>query len=68
MDAFEKRLAAAITAVTHYIQTEKEALCMPPVKPVPRFSRQVNLWGLSGRQAIMQMGSMMQLKAFQRLR
>jgi hypothetical protein len=30
MDANEKKLAAAFAAVTAYIQTEEEALVMPP--------------------------------------
>ena len=69
----KKKMAAAIAAVTAYIRTEEEALCMqsaasgaavPAKAPTP--AAPVNLWGLSGRQALMQMGNMMQLKAFHR--
>jgi hypothetical protein len=45
MDANEKKLAAAFAAVTAYIQTEEEALVMPPPKrPQPRRFDQGNLW------------------------
>jgi hypothetical protein len=63
MEANEKKLAAAIAAVTAYIQTEEEALVMPPPRrPEPRRFDQGNLWSLSGRQG------MMQMKTFNRLR
>ena len=69
MDANEKRLAAALAAVATYIQTEEEALVMPPpVKPEPRRFDQGNLWALSGRQGMMQMRNLMQMKTFNRLR
>mgnify|MGYP000672288379 CR=1 FL=1 len=69
----KKKMAAAIAAVTAYIKTEEEALCLQaaaqgeeapskaaaPVGPA-------NLWGISGRQTLMQMGNLMQLKAFHR--
>jgi len=69
MDANDKRMAAALAAVTAYIQTEEEALVMPaPKRPEPRRFEQGNLWGLSGRQGIMQMRNLMQMKTFNRLR
>ena len=69
MDAKEKRLAAALAAVTAYIQTEEEALVMPPPeKPQPRRFDQGNLWSLSGRQGMMNMRNLMQMKTFNRLR
>jgi hypothetical protein len=69
MDANEKRLAAALAAVTTYIQTEEEAIFMPPPKrPEPRRFDQGNLWSLSGRQGMMQMRGLMQMKTFNRLR
>ena len=69
MDANDKRMAAALAAVTAYIQTEEEALVMPaPKRPEPRRFKQGNLWGLSGRQGIMQMRNLMQMKTFNRLR
>jgi hypothetical protein len=69
MDANEKRLAAALAAVTTYIQTEEEALLSPPPKrPEPRRFDQGNLWSLSGRQGMMNMRGLMQMKTFNRLR
>ena len=69
MDANEKRLAAALAAVMSYIQTEAEALVMPPpTRPEPRRFDQGNLWALSGRQGMMQMRNLMQMKTFNRLR
>jgi len=69
MDANEKRLAAALAAVTAYIQTEEEALVLPPPeRPQPRRFDQGNLWSLSGRQGMMQMRNLMQMKTFNRLR
>jgi hypothetical protein len=68
MDANEKRLAAALAAVTTYIQSEEEAILMPPPKrPEPRRFDQGNLWSLSGRQGMMQMRGLMQMKTFNRL-
>jgi len=69
MEANEKKLAAAVAAVMTYIQTEEEALVMPPpTRPEPRRFDQGNLWALAGRQRMMQMRNLMQLKTFNRLR
>ena len=72
----DPRIAAAIAAVMQYIKTEEEAIAMqsamaavPPQMPV--FARQpapaVKPWGVSGRQAQMQMGQLMQLRTFRKL-
>ena len=69
MEANEKKLAAALAAVAAYIQTEEEALVMPPPeKPQPRRFDQGNLWAMAGRQGMMQMRTLMQMKTFNRLR
>jgi hypothetical protein len=69
MEASEKRLAAALAAVASYIQTEEEALVMPPPKRrEPRRFDQGNLWAMSGRQGMMHMRGLMQMKTFNRLR
>ena len=69
MEANEKKLAAALAAVSAYIQTEEEAiLTPPPERPEPRRFDQGNLWALSGRQGMMQMRNLMQMKTFNRLR
>jgi len=66
-----EKITAAISAVICYLEEEAAAVAMqaasqdynqtalPPMPPT-RF------WGVSGRQAQMQMRSMMQLKAFHR--
>ena len=63
-----KKIAAATAAVFQYIRMEEEVLCLQAatggIGPEPVLRKpSLNLWGLSGRQAIMQMGSLMQLKA-----
>ncbi len=65
-----KKMAAAMAAVFTYIKTQEEAMAaaLPPdplpeppkPQPIPHF----NVWGLSGRQAIMNAGNMMQMRAF----
>jgi hypothetical protein len=69
------KMAAALAAVTAYIQTEEEALCAQmaaapagaePAGGAATAAAPVNLWGLSGRQTLMQMGTMMQMKAYHR--
>ena len=68
-----KKIAAAISAVMNYIQTEEEALCIqsmaaPAVEPVMEARADVwapvKLWSASGRQAQMQMRNMMQMGTF----
>jgi hypothetical protein len=62
----EKKKAAALAAVMHYIKSEEEMVLaqaaagrggvQPPVS--------IKLWGLSGRQAMMQMRNQMQMRGF----
>ncbi|RZB31591.1 MAG: hypothetical protein SRB2_04560 [Desulfobacteraceae bacterium Eth-SRB2] len=66
-----KKISAAISAVMNYIKTEEEAiyiqsLAVPAVEPIPEAyaAAPVKLWGMSGRQAQMQMRNMMQMKTF----
>ena len=66
-----KKIAAAVSAVMNYIATEEEAACMQAmaasaVEPVLEeyADAPVKLWGMSGRQAQMQMRTMMQMKTF----
>ncbi len=72
MEANDKKLAAAVAAVAAYLQTEQEALYLAAsgVDLAPKKARRpagaANLWGLSGRQAMMQNRTLMQLKAFGR--
>jgi hypothetical protein len=72
----DKKIAAALAAVTAYIHSEQEALMMAapvsqpglaPAGPTPVEKiviRDSNPWGASGRQAQMQMRSLMQMKSF----
>ena len=71
----DKKMAAAIAAVMNYIQ-EEEALAMQaaaagmPQAPaaIAPPAEVVKPWGLSGRQAMMQMRNLMQMRTFQRNR
>lgn len=65
MDENNKKLVAAISAVTRYIQQEEEIIYKQPC-PAAAHTPSVKLrpWGLSGRQAQMQMRNLMQMKAF----
>ncbi|MFZ7125050.1 MAG: hypothetical protein ACOWWM_02710 [Desulfobacterales bacterium] len=63
-----RKITAAATAVLAYMQEEAAALQAgaPPEPPGLRTAPRPNLWGMSGRQEIMQMGTLMQLRALQR--
>jgi hypothetical protein len=61
-----KKMAAAKLGVLQYLEDEEEmAGLAPPDESGLSLSHQ-NLWGLSGRQAQMQMRTMMGMKAFHR--
>jgi len=65
----EKKKAAAMAAVINFIKTEEEAIMMQaahvPAEPAAApTAPPAGLWGISGRQDMMQMRNMMQLKAF----
>ena len=70
----KKKMAAALAAVTAYIQTEEEMVCTQMAAAPAEVAAAgpqaaagpTNLWGLSGRQTLMQMGTMMQMKTFHR--
>jgi hypothetical protein len=76
MDKKAKIAAAISAAVINYIRTEEESMMMNQgalpagqsatggvqAAPLSPF----NIWGISGRQAIMQTRNLMQLKAFSR--
>ena len=72
----DKKVSAAIAAVMSYIQ-EEEAVCAQaamsgmPQAPAASAAIAANLikpWGMSGRQAQMQMRNLMQMRTFQRNR
>jgi hypothetical protein len=66
----KKKIAAAMAAVTAFIKTEEAAAYQ--LAPAEMISEekpftpavQMNLWGVSGRQALMQTNTMMQLRMF----
>ena len=65
----DKKRVAAVSAVMAYIKTEEEMAAMQFAEPVRKEVQEaspgfMNLWGISGRQAIMNMRSMMQMKSF----
>ena len=71
MDKMEKKMAAALAAVSAYMQQEQEAYADALAKATegskaPKI--ELNLWGQSGRQSMMTMGNLMQMKAFDRFR
>jgi len=66
MDNSRKK-AAAIAAVVKYLKTEQEAIALQ-TKAAQKLTSQaaplLKVWGLSGRQAQMQIRTMMQMKTF----
>ncbi len=64
----DKKLAAAFAAVTAYLKSEEEMIAMQAMSAADSTRTTVpvsaNMWAISGRQAMMQMRNMMQLKAF----
>jgi len=67
----KKKIGAAIAAVTAYIRTGEEAAVagMVPDTGMAMAEKKtqvgsINLWGISGRQNIMQTRSLMQMKSF----
>jgi hypothetical protein len=66
----KKKLMAAVSAVMNYIKSEEEMLCMQAVSAAPAAQAAVppaalKVWGISGRQAMMEMRSLMQMRTFQ---
>ena len=62
-----KKQAAAIAAVMKYLKAEQEAVAfhvMAAPALAARAAPLLKVWGLSGRQAQMQMRTMMQIKTF----
>ena len=66
----EKKKAAAMAAVLNFIKTEQEAIALQQMEAAqtaaaaPAAAPPAGLWGISGRQDMMQMRNMMQFKAF----
>ena len=65
----DKRIAAAISAVMSYIKTEEEmvyqqTMAAQAASQATTAAAPTKMWALSGRQAIMQMRGLMQMKTF----
>jgi len=66
----DKTKVAAISAVLQYIRTEEEAMQMQAMAaqadalPAGPTAVAVNAWGMNGRQSMMQLRNLMQLRAF----
>jgi len=66
----EKKLAAALAAVNAYIQEEEAITAAQMAMTVAAASpgTQFTAWGMSGRQDMMSMRRLIQMRAFDRLR
>jgi hypothetical protein len=69
----KKKITAAVSGVLHYLRTEQEALAMSSPLPLGRQPSpsavhgpplQFKPWGMSGRQAQMQVCNLMQMRTF----
>ena len=67
----KKKLAAAIAGVFACIKTGEELAASQAAAPDPvtreilaQPGQQINLWGVTGRQSLMQAGAMMQMRMF----
>jgi hypothetical protein len=65
----QKKIAAALAAVMHYLKTEEEMAALAAAAPSaqPALPAGPALWGLNGRQSQMQLRNLMQLRAFGRI-
>ena len=67
-----KKVTAAITAVTHYMRMEEEAVLMqqaavgdmPQAPAVSAPATAISPWSMNGRQFQMQMRNLMQMRTF----
>jgi hypothetical protein len=73
----EAKVTAAVSAVLYYIRSEEQAIAMQASQPManrmaaaagPTPTVETNSWGMSGRQALMQMGNLLQMRVFKNLR
>ncbi len=70
MAGMEKKMAAALAAVNAYIQQEEEAVCAQLAANVAASppATQLTIWAMSGRQEMMAMRRLIQMRAFDRFR
>ncbi len=64
----EKKATAITAAVFTYLEAEEHAFCMAAAAPAEEKPvappAEIRVWGISGRQAQMQLRTLMQLKTF----
>ena len=66
----DKKIAAALAAVSMYLEAEQQAVYAQAAagaaaaQATAVSQSSMNIWGVSGRQALMQMRNMMQMKSF----
>ena len=70
MAGMDKKMAAALAAVNAYMQEEEATACAQLAATIsaPPPSSQLNIWGMSGRQEMMAMRRLIQMRAFDRFR
>ncbi len=66
----QKKMTAALAAVSAYGQQEEEAAAAHSIAalPPPSQAGALNLWGPSGRLEVMSMRRLIQMRAFDRIR
>ena len=66
----DKKIIAAIAAVSSYLEEEQAALALQSMAPgMPAKQTPIDIpsaWGLNGRQSMMQMRNLMQMRTFNR--
>lgn len=66
----QKKMAAALAAVSAYVQQEEEMVANYPaaLPPAQAQAGSLNFWGPSGRLEMMSMRRLIQMRAFGRIR
>lgn len=65
MENNKKKITAAAAAVVQYIKSEEACMAVQTAAwPAEKRRTAPEVWGLSGRQSLMQMRSLMQMKSF----
>jgi hypothetical protein len=68
MADMQKKMGAALAAVSAYLQDEEAMAAAQQAGAAPTGLKQQSLWGQSGRQEMMNMRRLIQMRAFQRCR
>jgi len=69
MADMQKKMGAALAAVSAYLQDEEALAAAQQAETAPTGPQaQLNFWGQSGRQEMMNMRRLIQMRAFERCR